>query len=300
MDFDIKDVIDGRFELLEVIGEGSHGVVFRAIDREGGGEVAVKCLHPEMALERGIRARMEREARAMGALTGTSAVRVIAFNETQGGGLYLAMELLRGKNLDEHLRALEGTGQRLAPAQLFDLLDPIIDTLEAAHAMGIVHRDLKPQNIFVLDAGSVAPNVAQNVTKGRVGRVRLLDFGLAKDLKADSLTKDGAITGTPSYIAPEGWAGRPHELDHRIDVYTLGVVIFRALAGRVPFHSKKMYDLILSVTRGPRPSLHAVRPDLPAEIDRWVEKALASSREDRFQSVRSLWKTLGQVLGRAV
>src|SRR6185436_17725975 len=103
---------------------GSHGVVFRAIDREAGGEVAVKCLHPEMALERGIRARMEREARAMGALTGTSAVRVIAFNETQGGRLYLAMELLRGKNLDEHLRALEATGKRLAPAQLFELLDP--------------------------------------------------------------------------------------------------------------------------------------------------------------------------------
>jgi serine/threonine protein kinase len=119
-------------------------------------------------------------------------------------------------------------------------------------------------------------------------------------LKADSLTKDGAITGSPSYIAPEGWAGKPHELDHRIDVYTLGVVIFRALGGRVPFQSKKMYDLILSVTRGPRPSLHALRPDLPAEIDRWVEKALASVREDRFQSVRSLWTTLGQVLGRTV
>jgi eukaryotic-like serine/threonine-protein kinase len=285
MDFDIKDVIDNRFELLEMIGEGNHGVVFRAMDRESGVEVAVKCLQPEMALERGVRARMEREARAMGALSGTSAVRIIAFNETPDGGLYLTMELLRGKNLDAYLREIEAGGQRLSSAQLFDLLDPIVDTLQAAHAMGIIHRDLKPANIFVLDAAGGS---------GR-GGVRLLDFGLAKDLKADSLTKDGAITGSPSYIAPEGWAGKPHELDHRIDVYTLGVVIFRALGGRVPFHSKKMYDLILSVTRGPRPSLLALRPDLPAGIDQWVEKALASSRDDRFQSVRSLWENLGEL-----
>jgi eukaryotic-like serine/threonine-protein kinase len=286
MDFDINDVIDNRFELLQVIGEGTHGVVFRAMDRDTGVEVAVKCLHPEMALERGIRARMEREARAMGALKGTSAVRVIAFNETPDGGLYLAMELLPGKNLDAYLREIEAGGERLSPSRLFELFDPIVDTLQAAHAMGIIHRDLKPANIFVLDA-----DVG--------GGVRLLDFGLAKDLKADSLTKDGAITGSPSYIAPEGWAGKPHELDHRIDVYTLGVVIFRALGGRVPFQSKKMYDLILSVTRGPRPSLHALRPDLPAEIDQWVNKALASSREDRFPSIRSLWDTLGETLNRA-
>src|SRR5437762_1804706 len=104
MDVDIKDVIDNRFELLEIIGEGHHGVVFRAMDRERGVEVAVKCLHPEMALERGVRARLEREANAMGALAGTSAVRIIMFNETPDGGIYLAMELLHGKDLDTYLR----------------------------------------------------------------------------------------------------------------------------------------------------------------------------------------------------
>src|SRR4051812_24426494 len=118
MDFDINDVIDGRFELLEELGEGSHGVVFRARDRERGHEVAVKCLHQEMARDRGLRIRMEREARAMSALAGTSAVKVIAFNETPSGTLYLAMELLRGKDLDNHLRELEEAGQRLAVARL--------------------------------------------------------------------------------------------------------------------------------------------------------------------------------------
>jgi len=286
MTFDIGDVIDDRFELLEELGEGSHGVVFRARDRDAGADVAVKCLHPEMATSRGVRLRMEREARAMGALAGTSAVRIIAFDENPGGVAYLAMELLRGKDLDTHLRELEATSQKLPVDDLFALLDPIVDTLEAAHGLGIVHRDLKPKNIFVLDHGGD-------------GAVRLLDFGLAKDLKAEALTKDGAIAGSPSYIAPEGWAGRPHDLDHRIDVYALGVVIFRALAGRVPFQSKKMYDLILSVTRGARPSLHALRPELPANVDRWVDKALASDRNDRFQNVRSLWSTLGLVLDRA-
>ena len=152
--------------------------------------------------------------------------------------------------------------------------------------MGIIHRDLKPANIFVLD-------------EAVGGGVRLLDFGLAKDLNAEALTKEGAITGSPSYIAPEGWAGRPQDIDQRIDVYTLGVVIFRVLGGRVPFQGKKMYDLILSVTRGPRPSLHALRPDLPPSVDQWVEQALASSRDQRFPTVRSLWSSLGAHLQRA-
>jgi eukaryotic-like serine/threonine-protein kinase len=286
MSFDIGDVIDDRFELLEELGEGNHGVVYRAKDRETGAEVAVKCLHPEMATSRGVRLRMEREARAMGALAGTSAVKVIAFNEGPCGTVYLAMELLHGKDLDTHLREIEAASQQISSTELFALLDPIVDTLEAAHGMGIIHRDLKPANIFVLERSSPST-------------VRLLDFGLAKDLKAEALTKDGAIAGSPSYIAPEGWAGRPHDIDHRIDVYALGVVIFRALSGRVPFQSKKMYDLILSVTRGARPSLHVLRPDLPADIDRWVEKALAAAREERFQNVRSLWSTLCILLDRS-
>src|SRR5258708_37984500 len=129
------------------------------------------------------------------------------------------MELLVGEDLDDYLSEIESVGQRLSVYRLFELLDPIVDTLEAAHVRGIVHRDLKPGNIFVLEGGGV----------------RLLDFGLAKVLAASPLTNDGMIAGSPSYIAPEVWKGNPRVLDQRIDVYSLSAIIYSPLAGKVPF-----------------------------------------------------------------
>jgi serine/threonine-protein kinase len=105
--------------------------------------------------------------------------------------------------------------------------------------------------------------------------------------------------GSPSYIAPEVWRGKPQELDVRIDVYSLGAVIFRALAGQVPFSGKGTMQLLLAVTRGKRPSLHALRPDLPASIDAWVERALAVLPSERFASVRELWEGFLRALGQA-
>src|SRR5260221_2513607 len=187
----------------------------------------------------------------MAAFAGTSAIRVYGLRTTAEGALYLVMELLKGADLDEHLEQIEASGQRISIHRLFDLLDPIVDTLEAAHARGIVHRDLKPANIFVLQSGGV----------------RLLDFGLAKVLTASPLTNDGMIAGSPSYLAPEVWRGNPRMLDHRIDVYSLGAITFRALAGTVPFGGGTIIEKFHLATTGERPSLVAERPDLPNEID---------------------------------
>jgi serine/threonine protein kinase len=126
-------------------------------------------------------------------------------------------------------------------------------------------------------------------TLGR-GPVRLLDFGLAKDLKADPLTMEGMVAGSPAYMAPEVWRGKPDMLDHRIDVFSFGAIVFRALAGAPPFDPKLPIDrLIFATMRAPRPSLLALRPELPAGIDRWVEQALAINRDERFQTIRALW-----------
>ncbi len=274
-------VVDDRYELHKVIGRGGHGVVYSAYDRDSGATVALKFLHDSVAIDPQYNIRMLREAQVMAALAGTSAIRVYGLRTTAEGALYLVMELLSGVDLDDHLTELEGRGDRVSVHRLFELLDPIVDTLEAAHSRGIVHRDLKPANIFVLDSGGV----------------RLLDFGLAKVLTASPLTNDGMIAGSPSYIAPEVWRGNPRMLDHRIDVYSLGAITFRALSGTVPFGGGTIIEKFHLATTGERPSLFAERPDLPREIDSWVEQALAIEPDMRFHQVRGMWNALRAVLG---
>jgi serine/threonine-protein kinase len=281
------DLIGDRYEVQGMLGEGGHGVVYRGSDTLLGSQVAIKCLHPDVASEPGFKTRFLREARTMGALSGTSAVQVLDIGKMEGGGMYIVMELVDGLDFERYLLEIEGRGERLPLDTLRELMAPIVGTLEIAHGQGIIHRDLKPGNIMVLRS------------VGR-GPVRLLDFGLAKDLKADPLTLEGMVAGSPSYISPEAWRGKPDLIDHRIDVYALGAIVFRALAGAPPFDARRpLYELILAVTRGPRPSLRALRPDLPAGIDAWVERALAADPGARFQSVRALWDELDRIVAGA-
>ena len=277
------EVVNNRYRILDKLGAGAHGIVYRARDLETRGEVALKFLGDGKSLDPEYSRRIEREAIAMARLRGTSAVYVHGLNTAEDGSLYLVMEVLAGKDLEEYLQDAERVGGRLKKPKLLEILRPIVDTLEAAHQQSIVHRDLKPSNVFIVDAA-------------RGGGVRLLDFGLAKMLDASALTADGMIAGTPSYIAPEAWRGNPRILDHRIDVYSLGVLVFRALSGRTPTPNGNVLDVCSWAMTGERPSLHALRPSLPRAIDVWVEKALAIDPKDRFQTVRALWTSLEGLL----
>ena len=276
------DELDGRYRLISEIGRGAYGVVYRGRDLETRGEVAVKLL--KQSSDPDLVTRFEREALAMAKLRGTSALYVHALGRSSSGAVYIVMELLRGKDLEQFLGEAEERGGRLKPAKMLELLRPIAATLEAAHAQRIVHRDLKPSNIFVIDSEAG-------------GGVRLMDFGLVKLLGADSLTSEGIVAGTPSYIAPEAWAGAPKTLDHRIDLYSLGVLVFRCLAGQVPHPTKSMLELCRWAQQGERPSLRALRPSLPGAIDGWLQKAMAIAPGDRFQSARALWASLEAILG---
>ncbi|EYF03672.1 serine/threonine-protein kinase [Chondromyces apiculatus] len=277
MAFRPGDVIGDRYEVEEMLGQGGQGAVYRGTDTVLGSQVAIKCLHPQIASEPGFKTRFLREARTMGALSGTSAVQVFDIGKIEGGGMYIVMELVDGQNFEQYLRSIEEAGSHIPLAKLWEIIDPLVATLEVAHARGIIHRDLKPGNIMVMRS------------QGR-GPARLLDFGLAKDLKADPLTLDGMVTGSPSYIAPEAWMGKQDVIDHRVDVYALGTILFRALAGVHPFDARKaLFDLVFAVTRGPRPSLHERRPDLSPAIDGWVARALAVDPNARHQNVRALW-----------
>jgi len=256
--------------------------VYAGTDVRDNGAVAIKILNGEKAADPEWRERMFREARAMVSLAGTAAVRVLDQKWSERGELCLVLERLHGVDLEDYLAAREGEGRRFDLLELVNLLDPIAATLEAAHSAGILHRDVKPANIFVVDSGSV----------------RLLDFGFAKFITLRGLTRLGYIAGSPSYIAPESWSGPPDGLDHRIDVYGLATVAFRSLAGRPPFQASSVLELHRLVTNAPRPSLHAIRPDLPREIDAWVQQALAIDPDQRFRSVRALWSALGAIAGR--
>jgi serine/threonine-protein kinase len=195
---------------------------------------------------------------------------------TEDGALCLIMELLHGSDFEDYLQAREAKGTRPSVQDLAPLLEPVVETLEAAHQIGILHRDIKPANIYVQHDGSV----------------RLLDFGLAKFQRMRSLTLNGFVAGSPNYIAPEGWKGKTQLLDHRIDVYGLAAVIFRALTGKPPFAADDVRDVLLQATRGERPSLYALRPDMRPEVDDWVKQALAIDPADRFTRVRGMWQAL--------
>ena len=248
--------LDGRYELSQELGRGGHGVVYRALDTETGEDVAIKVLKQNIADDPQYAVRLWREAESLRMLWGQSVVKVHSYGNDRYGSVYMVMELLVA-------------------------LDPIARALHTAHAMGIVHRDIKPGNIFLVDA-----------MMG--GGVRLMDFGLAKIAGAGDLTQAGMIAGSPSYIAPELW--RNETPDHRIDVYSLAAVIFRALTGRPPFMAPSTADLLIEVTRAPRPRLSDYRPDMAVEVDEWVQRALALRKEDRYPYVTSMWNDLIRVV----
>ncbi len=278
------DVISKRYRILDRLGAGAHGVVYKARDLETRDEVALKFLGDGKGLDPEYSRRLEREAVAMARLRGTSAVYVHRVSVAQDGMLYVAMEMLYGQDFEEYLATAEKVGGRIKAARLLEVLRPVAATLDEAHRQGIFHRDLKPSNVFIVEAA-------------RGGGVRLLDFGLAKLLDAGTLTSDGMIAGTPSYIAPEAWRGSSKELDHRIDVYSLGVLVFRSLSGRLPAPSSNVLDIYRWAVSGDRPSLHQLRPSLPQGIDPWIQKVLAAERNQRFASVREAFAALEAILG---
>ncbi|MFO0556021.1 MAG: serine/threonine-protein kinase [Polyangiaceae bacterium] len=271
-----------RFLILAEVGKGGHGIVYKATDTSTGQTVAIKVLHPHI-LNDELKLRMKREAYAMQQLAGTSAAAMYECTESPGGQLYLVMEFLEGRDLSGLIEGYESQGHKVPIPVMVQVLAPIVETLQFAHERGIIHRDLKPENIFVLNAGGV----------------RLVDFGLVKDLNLARLTEAGTVAGSPAYIAPEGWAGRPDQIDHRVDVYALGVIVFRILTGVRPFEpGENLMDFILTVSKSPRPSLRKLAPHLHGSIDDWATRALAIRPEDRYPTVVDLWRGLVNVLAK--
>jgi serine/threonine-protein kinase len=269
----IGAVLDGRYRILELIGEGAMGAVYRA-ERPDGPPVAIKVLHEELGDQAELRERFEREARALFALEHPHVLAVHDFGIVNGMP-YLAMELLHGSPLD----AMVEDGP-LTPAVAF------------AHSKSVLHRDLKTENVFVSTAAD-----------GRM-TAKLLDFGLVKFVDDDrwgeskNLTVQGSVMGTPAYMAPEQCAGAP--VDTRGDVYSAGVILFEVFTGLWPFMEEDRISMFQAHFGKPVPSVNEVLEGgvrLPAELDAVIAKAMAKKATDRFQDAGEMLLALEAVPG---
>ena len=265
----------GGYEILSQIGAGGMGEVYRARDSQLGRDVAIKVL-PEFDATPDILERFEREAKAIAALNHPHIVTIYAI-EDFGLQRFLVMELVEGQTLAE---VIPDGG--MAVEELLGLATSLADAIGAAHRRGVTHRDLKPANIMVNDDG----------------RGKILDFGLAKLRRRDdspaigdedatqALTRSGVVLGTIPYMSPEQVQGR--EVDHRSDIFSLGVVIYEMATGRLPFAGASSADQVAAILRDEAPSLIDGRPDLPRQLSRIVQRCLEKELSRRYQSAADL------------
>jgi non-specific serine/threonine protein kinase len=264
-----------HYHILEKLGSGGMGVVYKAEDTKLLRHVALKFLPEESSRDRQALERFEREARATAALNHPHICTIYEVGEHEGYP-FIAMELLEGRTLKHHIAQ-----QPLEIADFLDLAIQMADALDAAHSKGIVHRDIKPTNILVTVRG----------------QAKILDFGLAKTtngavlgVTGHSETLAGVVRGTLPYMSPEQLQGRP--VDHRTDLFSLGVVMYEMGTGQRPFHGETSFDLASSILRDwPRP-LAQHRADLPAGLDRILERCLAKNPNGRYLSARELREAL--------
>jgi serine/threonine protein kinase len=264
----VGSLLAGKYQLERILGEGGMGVVFEATHTWTARKCAVKMLHTAHSRERELARRFLQEARTAAAVRHPNVVDVLDMGSEEDGTVYLVLELLSGEPLSALLKR-----NRLPPERALSLLLPAMGAIASAHERGIIHRDLKPDNIYLHhDHGEIVPKV--------------LDFGLAKALISDATrTSTGLVMGTPYYIAPEQAAGDPN-IGPPVDVWAMGVVMYEALAGRVPFPGDAPTAVILKVCTIEPDPLTQVAPQLHPALAAAVHGALVKKPEDRYANLR--------------
>lgn len=263
--------------LVKPLGAGGMGSVWLARHTRLHSDVVVKFLAMRLVADEISRARFAREAAAAAQVRSPHVVQIFDHGVTDEGMPYIVMELLEGRDLSQLLRE-----RTLQPVELAHVIEHVTLALQRAHERGIVHRDIKPSNIYLCDMGGDDPFV------------KLLDFGIAKGTGED-LTTTGQLLGTPSFMAPE--LLHREDADVRSDIWSLGVVAFRALTGKMLFTGQSVGQLMGAILNAPITMPSTLRPDLPLEIDEWFAKACHRDPEKRFQTPRemaeALWLSLG-------
>jgi tRNA A-37 threonylcarbamoyl transferase component Bud32 len=255
----------GSYRIIEKIGEGGMGAVYRAVDEMLDREVAVKAIRPELARDPEIVERFRAEAKILARVHHPAIATIYSFFH-DGGELFLAMEYVRGRTLSAVLAAAGALPWRRA----VPLLSTALEGIEQAHRAGIIHRDLKPDNLMLTEDGAL----------------KVMDFGIARVPGSNHLTRTGLLIGTLRYVAPEQIRGE--EVDRRTDLYALGVVLYQMLTGRVPFEGPTDFAILKAQIEDPPAPPRSLVPEIPEGLERIVLKALEKSPDARFQTAGEL------------
>lgn len=263
----------GRYRVEKLLGEGGMGAVFAATNDVTGRAVAIKWMLPAMARSAEAVKRFLAEARATARIEHPNVIQIIDVGQ-DGAAPFLVMERLRGESLGERL----GKEGRLSIQETLSIMIPACRGVAEAHSEGIIHRDIKPDNIFLCHGKDGSPRPP-----------KVLDFGISKlyEEGEQKLTQTGAIMGTPLYMSPEQINAR-REPDAGFDIYSLGVVLYECLAGRVPFDAPGLIGLLQRIGSGSATPLHAAAPDVPSEVCDVVMRAMAANRDHRYSTMQEL------------
>jgi serine/threonine protein kinase/Flp pilus assembly protein TadD len=262
----------GRYQIIEELGTGGMGTVYRALDTKIDEEIAVKLIKPEIAADSKTIERFRNEMKLTRQIPHRNVCRMHDLGEAEGT-CYITMEYVSGEDLKSFIRRSE----QLTVSKTISIAKQICEGLDEAHRLGVVHRDLKSSNIMI----------------DKDGNVRIMDFGIARSLKKKDETGAGVMVGTPEYMSPEQVESA--DVDHRADIYSLGIIIFEMLTGKVPFQGQTPVSIALMHRKAQPPNPRGINPEIPEELNSFILKCLEKNKEKRYQSARETFDTLKRV-----
>lgn len=272
-------LLNDRYKIIEVIGEGGMATIYRCVDERLQRDVAVKILHPHLASDADLCRRFQLEASISARLESVNILKIFDVGTHSDGRAFIVSELLRGRNFHElQLDEMRERGAPFDPVFSAMVCEETLKGLAVAHAQGVVHRDVKPDNIVITNAGAV----------------KLMDFGIAKN-QGMNRTIVGHFLGSPCYSSPEQIQGEA--VDHRSDLYSMGIILYEALSGTLPFDGQTPAEVMLKIVRGQYPALRRVRPGVPEELERLATRALDPRPQNRYESASSMANELRAYLG---
>jgi serine/threonine protein kinase len=264
----------GRYQIIEELGKGGMGRVYKALDTEIKEKIALKLLKPEIGIDEEVIERFRNELKLARKISQKNVCRMYDLNRDEGV-YYITMEYIAGEDLKRLIRKV---GQ-MSAGKTISIAKQVCEGLAEAHSLGIVHRDLKPQNIMVDEDGNA----------------KIMDFGIARSISAKGITREGVMIGTPEYMSPEQVDGK--EVDQRSDVYSLGVILYEMLTGRVPFEGETALSTALKHKAEEPENPKDFNPQIPESLSRLILKCLEKKPERRYDSVQSIARELDTALG---